>query len=295
MLLEAAVVGAGAGALLGLGHYRQIEKQISSDGDRYLTLGRGDPVPYPFMYRWLIPIVCRDSVPRWRMCTDLHLLALPILTCVYIARWESDTARLIVGSLLICGFAGIWQNNIRRPVLVDPMALTWALGAAVLSGYGWWPAAQAVAVVAACMKETAPAFAAAFALDPLLLIGLAAPIARRLLVAAGPDTHQSVALADPFGSARAKHAPQLFDPLPLLAPWGAGLIAILIEDAEVMAVLMIALTLAYGQLLVAVNTVRLYQWAAPAVALAAATVIPPRWAVVVLLAHLFNPFAGDGR
>jgi hypothetical protein len=41
--------------------------------------------------------------------------------------------------------------------------------------------------------------------------------------------------------------------------------------------------------------VRLYQWAAPPVILATLTVLPSRWAVVALLAHLLNPWAGNGR
>jgi hypothetical protein len=86
---------------------------------------------------------------------------------------------VVVGSLLMCGFAGTWHNNIRRPILVDPAAMTWAVTSAVLSLAGMPTAAVAVALLAGCVKETAPTFASAFSLDPLLLIGLAAPAVRR--------------------------------------------------------------------------------------------------------------------
>ncbi|WP_179830739.1 hypothetical protein [Nocardia amikacinitolerans] len=220
---------------------------------------------------------------------------LPVIASLYIAHWESSPARVIVGSLLICGFPGIWYNNIRRPVLVDPTALTWALGSAVLSLAGWWFAALIVALIAACMKETAPVFAAAFCLNPLLLIGVAAPVVRRATAKAGPDTHNSKALADPLGSARKAHAEHVFDPRVMLLPWGAGMLAVFVTDPVIALLLVLSLLLGYGQLVVAVNTARLYQWAAPAVALAAASVIPPGWAAAVLTAHLFNPLAGNGR
>lgn len=295
MPVEAVLVGVGSAVLLILGRYRQREVQISSDGDRYLTMGRGDRVPYPFMFRWLIPALCRDSLLRWRLCTYLHLFALPVVTSLYIGSWVSEPVTVVVGSLLICGFPGIWFNNIRRPVLVDPPALTWTLVAAVMSLSGWGVAAVVVVLVAACMKETAPAFAAAFGLDPLLLVGLVVPLLRRALARAGPDTHNSTVLADPLGSARNAHAEHLLDPVVMLAPWGAGLLAVFATDRMIVVILVLSLLLAYSQLIVAVNTVRLYQWAAPAVALAAASVIPPAWAPAVLLVHLFNPLAGNGR
>lgn len=290
-----AATAAASALLLGLGHYRQGEQQVSSDGDRYLTMGGGGAVPYPFMWRWLIPTVCRVSLRRWRVCTDLHLVALPVLTAVYVSHWPLRPAAVIFGGLLICGFAGIWRNNIRRPVLVDPPALFWALLAAVLSLHGIWLGALLAAFLAASMKETAPVFAACYALNPVLLLALAAPLVRRLLRRGGEDTHHSRALADPLGSARRAHASHLFDPMVIIAPWGAGVLAVGVSDRTIAVTVVLSLVVAYAQLATAVNTVRLYQWAAPAVALAAASVVPPGWAPAALLVHLFNPFAGDGR
>jgi hypothetical protein len=180
-------------------------------------------------------------------------------------------------------------------VLVDPAALCWALLAAVLSLYGMWPAALAVALVAAAMKETTPVFAACFCLNPLLLLALTGPLVRRLSSRGGEDTHNSKALADPIGSARRAHAEHLFDPAVMLAPWGIGVLAVLAHDRTIAVIVALAVLLGYGQLFAAVNTVRLYQWAGPAVALAAASVLPPGWEPAALLVHLFNPLAGGGR
>jgi hypothetical protein len=290
-----ALTAMASAVLLGLGHYRQVDKQLSSDGDRYLTMGRGEAVPYPFMFRWLIPAICREVRWRWRLCTDLHLVALPPLTTLYLLHWSLRPAAAAAGGLLICGFAGIWRNNIRRPVLVDPPALWWALLAGVLAHSGHWLLALLVAALAAAMKETAPVFAACFGLAPVLLVALVVPLVRRVLARGGEDTHHSQALADPLGSARRAHAEHLFDPVVMLAPWGAGLLAVLVDRPAVALVLVLSCVAGYGQLATAVNTVRLYQWAGPAVALAAASVLPVGWEPAVLLAHLFNPWAGNGR
>jgi hypothetical protein len=64
MLREALLVAGGSALLLGLGHYRQTRIEVSPDGDRYLTMGRRGKVPYPFMFRWLIPRLCRASLLR---------------------------------------------------------------------------------------------------------------------------------------------------------------------------------------------------------------------------------------
>ena len=56
----------------------------------------------------------------------------------------------------------------------------------------------------------------------------------------------------------------------------------------------IALAVGYAQLMVATDTVRLYQQAAPVVCVIAALAIPIEWALPAVLAHWFNPWLGDG-
>ena len=81
------------------------------------------------------------------------------------------------------------------------------------------------------------------------------------------------------------------DPRLMLLPWGACLAALAgpIEIWWLGPVL-----LGYWQLLIATDSVRLYQHAAPAVCIAAALAIPPELVVPVLVAHWCNPWAGNG-
>jgi hypothetical protein len=86
----------------------------------------------------------------------------------------------------------------------------------------------------------------------------------------------------------------MLNPLTMIAPWGVTVIGVFTPDRGVLVMLVTTLCLAYGQLMLATDTVRLYQWAAPAMILATMTVATPVWAVVALIVHLSNPWAGDG-
>ncbi len=69
----------------------------------------------------------------------------------------------------------------------------------------------------------------------------------------------------------------------MVAPWGVCLAALYYPSWQTVVVLV----LAYAQLLVATDTVRLYQTAAgPTVALAAATIIPTQWLPLALALHV---------
>ncbi|MER5621710.1 hypothetical protein [Streptosporangium sp. NPDC002544] len=282
--------------LLGLSLINWPVRAVCPDGRRYLRAGAGQPVALPFMLRWLLPALCGDSPRRWRWCTTAHLVALPPLVTVWMEPWIPDARLRVVGGLLICGMPGIWRIQLRWPVLVDGTALAWALGSAILLQHGLWLPALLAALVAGCVKESAPLFAACFAWHWLPLAALAAPLIRRLTGTVGEDHFgQSELMRNPWRAGSLYHAGKWFDPLATLTPWGAGLLALLVTDARVVPMLVVTVTLAYAQLLVATDTARLYQWAAPPVALGAVSVMPDRWAIAILLVHLCNPWAGSAE
>ncbi len=69
----------------------------------------------------------------------------------------------------------------------------------------------------------------------------------------------------------------------MVAPWGVTLAALLDPTPA----LLVLLVLAYAQLLVATDSVRLYQSAAgPLMALGAVTVIPDRWLLIAVVVHV---------
>jgi hypothetical protein len=182
-------------------------------------------------------------------------------------------------------------------VLVDVAAMDWALASAIAAQRGMWALAITLALVAGSMKETAPIFASCYAWNPVLLVGLACPLVRKLTAAVGDDIfddREAWVLAHPILASRIAHAGRWRDPSLMLTPWGVSLIALFTIDHAVLIMLLTTLVLAYCQLLIATDSVRLYQWAAPPMILATMTVLTSPWAIVALALHLLNPWAGDG-
>jgi hypothetical protein len=295
-VISVAVVIAGAMILNVVGKLNLRTLAISPDGRRYLAKGQRRPVPYPFAIRWLLPRICRASLTRWRWCTDIHLIALPPLMYLWLAPYQSDELLRAVGALLICGLPGIWRIHLRWPVSVDASALAWALGAALLQQHDLPVLAVAAALIAGSIKETSPVFAACFAWHPLLLVGVVAPVVAAVFARRGPDPMgQADVLSNPFMASRLYHVGRWFDPKLMATPWGMCLLALASTDHRLLPALLVSVALAYGQVLVATDTVRLYQWAAPPVIAATTTVLPARWAIAALVVHLLNPWAGKAE
>lgn len=271
--------------------------RITPDGIRYRALANGAPVPRPFTLRWLLPWLCRLSDRRWRAASILGALLAVVGTGFLAPDWRTGLA----AGLLVLALPGI-RLNLRFPVLVDLPALGLAVCAAAAWHHGLWWVAVPLVLVAGCCKETAPVFAALYAWHPALLVGAVAPLARALVARPGPDVvapHYprnpevvalcAASLAHPFRTGWTIHKPLLLSPV-MAVPWGAALAGLAALDWQLAAVL----TVAYAQLLVATDTVRLYQWAAPVLCVAAATVVPAVWLPVLVVITVWNPVAGDG-
>jgi hypothetical protein len=284
-------------ALYLVGRVRQPGFEVTPDGWRYLAMGGGRPMAMPFVLRWLLPAACGSSVARWRWCTGIHLVLLPVLVSIWLSHWIQDALLLAIGGLLVWGLPGVCRLNLRWPVLVDASAMTWAVGSAIALQHRCYPVAVALALVAGSIKESGPIFAACYAWHPLALAGLLAPAVRRLVAPVGPDIFDELEasiLAHPLRAGLIAHAGRGLDPRLMLTPWGIGLLGWVIPPRPMIPMLILTLVLAYGQLLIATDSVRLYQWAAPPVILATISVIPPEFAALALLVHLLNPWSGDG-
>lgn len=287
---------AGSVALARLGYINLASMTLSKDGRRYLHAGAGKSAPFPFALRWLLPLLCGTSVRRWRICTMSHLVILPPLVTLWMEPWITDERLLVTGGLLVCGLSGIWRISLAMPVLVDAAAMTWSLGAAIGFQHHAWYLGIACSLVAGSIKETGPVFAACYAWNSFALLGLLAPALRALTARAGSDpVGEDALLRDPLWAGRLYHTDRWLDPARMVAPWGAAVLAAFTTDSAIIPILVTTTALAYGQLLIATGTVRLYQWAAPPMVLGTASVIPARWAIGILLLHQFNPWAGDGR
>ena len=141
-------------------------------------------------------------------------------------------------------------------------------------------------------RETAPVWAAIFAFSPIPLVGLVV-VGLRWLQRQGSDVldeQNAWILKHPLKAALIFHHELWLDPRTMVAPWGGLLAGLAFLDLR----LGVALVAGYAQLLVATDSVRLYQWAAPALALACAHGLPA-WALpFIALSIVFNPWKGSG-
>ena len=257
---------------------------IGPDAWRYLALARGERVVRPFHLRWLLPAVCGESLRRWqavRWCS--WALAAGGMVAV------SPSLRGLAAAVLLISLPGAQGPPVCNPVGVDLPAMALGIWAWAALEHGLWPVAVALIVLAGCVKESAPIFAALWAWHPVLLVGLIPVGIRALTSRPGVDrlTEQNPTLRQvhehPFITAWLAHREQWRDAWIMVAPWGACLAALYQPAWPIVAVLIVA----HLQLLVATDTVRLTHTAAgPAVALAAAQVIPLAWLPLALVLHV---------
>jgi hypothetical protein len=253
---------------------------LTPDGVRYFS-AVDRRVARPFHLRWLLPLVLRRNERAWLWCTRLAIVGIGALTAWYAGSpWMFCVA-------FLPGIAFSW----RHPVLVDATGMMLALLSAVLLPV-WWPAAIVVVLLAGCVRETSPLWAAVYAWNPVMLVGLVPTVIRAFQRAGSDvlDAENAWILRHPIQASRKYHAGLWLDPMVMVAPWGALLVGLRSFDVQ----LGVALLAGYGQLAVATDSVRLYQWAAPVLALATVHSVPG-WALpFVALGVVFNPWKGSG-
>ncbi|MGZ4766824.1 MAG: hypothetical protein ACXV6M_14320 [Ilumatobacteraceae bacterium] len=259
---------------------------LTPDGVRYIAATK-QRVARPFHYRWLIPKLCGDSESRWRWMNQISTIGLLPLIYWFIGGWRG-----IAAGAMVTGLAGVWKFNRKHIILVDAPGMFCALLAADLFRHHLWPLGIAVALVGGCVRETSPVMAALYAWNPLALIGLA-PAAVRHLQREGPDVldAENRWILDHVFRASIKYHRRLPNIVPLLIlPWGGALVALSNYSPQ----LALTAAVAYGQLLIATDTVRLYQWCFPVVLLAAVHAVPMAWLPLLVVLTIANPFASEG-
>lgn len=260
--------------------------RFGPDAARYLYAGQGHRVARPFNLRVLLPWVCRDDVKRWRAVW----LASWIVAAGGVFWWASDmgAARAAAAVALCLALPGVLGPPVVRPVGVDLPALAVSVVAVAAVHHGWWPLGVALILVAASIKESSPVFAAVWAWHPILLVGLVVPLVVSLVRRPELDvlTKQPMLREvhdHPVRTALREHRHVWRDGWIMVGGWGVCLAALYAPSWPVVVVLVVA----YAQLLVATDTVRLIHTAAgPALAVAAAAVIPSEWLLLACVVHV---------
>jgi hypothetical protein len=256
---------------------------LTPDGVAYLRAAAGESVSSPF--RWRLAARVLGRLPSWAW-DGLSLVSLAASSCLVGALATRHGSSPGLASALWLGLP--WVRSLtRNPFLLDQVGMLAAL-VPMLGADLPWPVTVAAALVAGACSERAPVFAAVFAWSPLPLVGLVVPGLAALLTERGPAMAEHSTVADPWRSGR-----ELLRTQPvwtLVAPWGMCLLAAGAATVQVC----VAVALGYAQTLVATDRVRLVQWSAPLVCVAAAGVMAPwpAWIVgLVLLVHWIWPWS----
>ena len=242
---------------------------------------------------WILQDSTRDSGCGLKAFRRDAFLALPYFDHMHRylpALFSRDGWQVaLAASALLLALPGILGPSVVNPVGVDLPATALTLVGCALWSLGHTGAQIATVVVvmwAAAIKETAPVFAALWLWSPLPLIALVVVAVRALIAKPGPDplgpTFQNIA-DHPIRTAWEAHRHQWRDAWVMVAPWGVCLAALHDPSPQVLVVLFVA----YAQLIVATDSVRLYQHAAgPVMAATAAQVIPLAWLPLAVVVHV---------
>jgi len=259
------------------------------DAHRYMALARGERVPRPFHLRWLLPTFLGESRGGW---WAIWLMSWPVLAGGMIVwRFAAGDDWRVVGAatVFLVALPGILGPSAVIPVGVDLPATALSLcGVGLLEVGGWSCNVVGLALigVAAMIRETSPVWSALWLWSPLPLVVLPVVVVRHMVAKTGPDPlgprFDEIA-AHPIKAALAAHVGRWRDGWLMVAPWGACLAGLIRPSVA----LVVVLVLAYAQLLIATDTVRLVHHAAgPVLAVAAAQTIPMEWLLLACVLHV---------
>lgn len=259
--------------------------KMARDSYRYLALAHRERVHPPFNRRVLFPILFGKDEKVWQLWTRISIIALPLLVALYVFQSLGSWQSALFAAFLMAGMPSMvywWET----PVLVDAPALCFAVGAALLP----WPYNLIVAAIGGLGRETVPIFAALYTLNPILLLGLI-PVGIMAIVAPkGEDLlNRDEWLKHPIETAQKFKKGTWRSAKHFIYPWGAGLAALFYPSWQ----LGLTALIAYSQLFVATDYVRLYVWAAPVVLLQVGH-IDPVYMIPLIIIHWFNPVRGEG-
>lgn len=258
---------------------------LGPDAARYLAVAQGIKVPRPFNLRQLWPVVCGASPTRWWLLWGISWPITAAGFCLWRHTAGDSWPVAVAGAVLLLALPGVLGPGAVIPVGVDlPTLALSMIGCYVFTlnpGAGCL-----VFVVAAAGKETAPVWVAMWLWNPLPLVALVVPLVGHVLYRTGPDPlgakFDHIA-KHPISTALAAHRGRWRDGWLMVAPWGATLAALYQPTPQLLVVLVVA----YLQLLVATDTVRLYQNAAgPIMAVTAAQIIPYQWLPLACVLHV---------
>ena len=249
---------------------------LSPDGQRYMGMANNIDQPRPFCHRFLLPEIFRTP-RKWQIFTYSSLIALGPALAYFI---DGTIEQKLFGVALMVGLTGVFRINVLYPVLVDAPAMLLVVLMAALIKHHNWVLAYSLLIFAAGIKESTPIFIFLLAQNWWWALGILVSVALNYQYRNKPKVESGIKVG------LAAHKGYWFSASEMLLPWGMCLLVVFNMNWWVFAIIGVS----YGQLLIANDRARLYQWAFPAVINAVVPIIPVEWMIPVLLIHYFHPF-----
>jgi hypothetical protein len=259
----------------------------AGDWEEYQRAASGN-APRPFCWRWLVPALARSSPAAWRAITVWSLALLPAALVFFLHTHRvGGPLSWTLTALALTLLPVIYERGLKILHLVDAPALLLALLTAACSRlespgvYCTLP----LAILTGATRETAPIFAALWAMNPLPLIGLlGVPFWRR---GVAPWRHSHL-YEQPWRRHMNARWQQGFH-LGYLVGWGAFLPAWPHALGTYPWILMMTLTMATIPILRSIDVFRLLvPWCVPILALSLCQITPGALAASCLLGLLLS-------
>lgn len=266
------------------------DRPIGPDAHRYLIAGAGEPVTRPFHLRWLLPALLGDSLRRWWIVWFGSWVVLAVATGFWAYGSGLTGWRLLAAIVFLVALPGILGPEVSIPVQVDLPATALTIAGVALIATGETTniiIGVVILTIGAMIRETVPVVAALLAWNPIALVALLAPVVCQIVrtpaTRSGVDEWDAIT-AHPIRAGIAYHAGRWRDARLMVLPWGVCIAGLYAPTPRIVVIVLVA----YLQLLVATDTVRIVQHvAAPALSLAAAAIIPVEWLPLAIIAHTF--------
>ena len=237
------------------------------------------PCAAPYCYRWL-PCLAFGKIKEekqrrewWKRASLVSLLlSAPVLYYVLLSMGLNSSQGLL-GVWIFVWLQGVFRTNIMFLLLIDQFQILLVLLITLTALQGWIIPTIILSIIASGFGERAPVFACIFSMSPLPAVGIVGQLlARKLITPTPPPDDAGIDfwwLTTPVTKVghQSNHK-SIFDYDKMLISWGPcvvlaplGVYLHGMANITILVSLLIALCVAYAQLLIATDKSRLYQWA----------------------------------
>lgn len=257
--------------------------RISPDGEYYAKMSKGEPVPLPYSFRPLIPMMCK-TWDAWFASTYVHIGMIGYM--YYLLAISLGCSQVQAASASVCLAMSKYHVRLMSffPVLVDAPALAWGLATAVTFMNGYIGLGFACMVIASLVSEKSNLFAAIWSGSVLPITGYMITFFANLFVTEDTEPTGRDWLDEPFATAM-KNLKEMWakSPWQFVTPFGIGLLAlqstnVLVWAGIAAALLPIVRSMDYG---------RLASWAYPLMIIEAVKIFPTALLPVLPIVHQF--------